>query len=114
LYCPTAYHGHERCLPAGSLSIPYSSSLSCPSHIPIERKSVRAAAAPYCFICEQVTRATECFVCVDCPATVHQACLSSSSTNTDDKPKFWKCDACVRGLKPLYGDVGWIKMGKYR
>jgi len=112
LYCPTAYHGHERCLPAGSLSISYSSSLCCPNHLPIERKPIRqCAAAPYCNICEQTTRATECYVCMECSTTIHQSCLS---TDNDEKPKNWKCEACKIGFKPLYGDICWIKMGKFR
>ena len=117
LYCPTAYHGHERCLPAGSLSISYSSSLCCPVHIPIERKAVKPSTAPVCFVCEQLTRHTECIVCVECPTTMHLSCVPnapSSSTPTDEKSKVWKCDTCTRGIKPLYGDIGWIKMGIYR
>jgi hypothetical protein len=112
LYCPTAYHGHERCLPAGSLSISYSSSLCCPNHLPIERKPIRqCAAAPYCNICEQTTRAIECYVCMECSTTIHQSCLS---TDNDEKPKNWKCESCKIGFKPLYGDICWIKMGKFR
>jgi hypothetical protein len=122
LYCLTAYHGHERCLPAGSLSIPCSSSLCCPAHIPAERKpaerkSAKALSAPACFVCEQATRGTEYLVCVDCLTTMHQSCTpnaSTSSTPTDEKSKVWKCEACIRGIKPLYGDIGWIKMGVYR
>ncbi|CAF0962547.1 unnamed protein product [Adineta ricciae] len=112
LYCPIAYHGHERCLPAGSLSLSYSSSICCPNHLPVERKPARCAAAPYCCICEQITRGAECFICVECPATIHQSCLPT--TNEDEKPTSWKCDSCTSGLKPLYGDICWIKMGKYR
>ncbi|CAF0820512.1 unnamed protein product [Rotaria sp. Silwood1] len=111
LYCPTAYHGHERCLPAGSLSITYSSSLCCPIHLPNERKPVRSGIAPYCYICEQSTRSTECFVCIECPTTIHQSCLISKN---DEKPTSWKCDDCLNNLKPLYGDICWIKMGKFR
>ncbi len=111
LYCPTAYHGHERCLPAGSLSISYSSSLCCPVHLPIERKPARQCAAPYCCICEQTTRTTECLVCIECPTTIHQSCLTSTN---DEKAKNWKCDSCLSDLKPLYGDICWIKMGKFR
>lgn len=111
MYCPTAYHGHERCLPAGSLSIAYSSSLCCASHLPAERKPGRVCAAPYCYQCEQSTRTTECLVCVGCPTTIHQACLPSTN---DEKVKTWKCEACINGIKPLYGDICWIKMGKFR
>ncbi|CAF3573109.1 unnamed protein product [Adineta steineri] len=111
LYCPTAYHGHERCIPAGSLSISYSSSLCCSTHLPSERKPVRPCAAPYCYICEQSTRTTENFICVECPSTIHQSCLTSTD---DENTKSWKCENCISGLKPLYGDICWIKMGKFR
>ena len=115
MYCPTAYHGHERCLPAGSLSIPYSSSLCCPNHLPAERKPARSATAPYCYVCEQATRSTECFICLECPATIHQSCLTTTTTNDDaEKPTSWKCESCACGLRPLYGDICWIKMGKFR
>lgn len=111
LYCPTSYHGHERCLPAGSLSISYSSSLCCSAHLPPERKPARLCAAPYCYQCEQTTRGTECLGCIECPTTIHQSCFSSIN---DDKTKVWKCEECTKGLKPLYGDICWIKMGKFR
>jgi len=111
LYCPTAYHGHECCLPAGSLSISYSSSLCCSNHLPTERKPARQPMAPYCQICEQITRATECLVCSDCSTTVHQSCLT---TDNENKSQTWKCDHCTRGLKPLYGEICWIKIGKFR
>ena len=117
LNCPTAYHGHERCLPGGSLSISYSSSLCCPVHIPFERKSLKTGMAPVCMVCEQTTRMTECLVCTECPATMHLSCTTNppaSSVPNEEKSKTWKCDMCVRGIKPLYGDIGWIKMGKYR
>ncbi|CAF3920410.1 unnamed protein product [Rotaria magnacalcarata] len=111
LYCTTAYHGHERCLPAGSLSIAFSSSICCPIHLPSERKLTRPCLARHCYICEQPTRAMECFVCIDCPTTIHQSCFQSK---TDETPTNWKCDPCLSDLKPLYGDICWIRMGKYR
>jgi hypothetical protein len=48
---------------------------------------------------------------MECSSTVHQSCLTSTN---DEKPKSWTCDVCIRGLKPLYGDICWIKMGKFR
>lgn len=112
LYCTTAYHGHERCLPAGSFSIVNSSSLCCPVHIPAEKIANRPALAPNCYFCERTVRNTETLVCVECPAIAHQSCLSSKED--EEKPKTWKCDVCSSNIKPLYGDIVWIKMGKYR
>lgn len=47
--------------------------------------------------------------CESCPAAYHAECL-----NIEFPTGSWYCPDCVRGKRPLYGEIIWVKLGNYR
>ena len=47
--------------------------------------------------------------CESCPAAYHADCL-----NIEPPEGSWYCKDCTSGVKPLYGDIVWVKVGNYR
>lgn len=109
--CPIAYH--ELCLPAGCIR-QESDSVICYRHYVTAARATKKRACKvfninYCIECGDGGK----LVCCDeCPIAMHVDCIPE-----EFKPKEnggWTCEDCVRGLKPLPGDVVWAKYATCR
>ncbi|KAK4875319.1 hypothetical protein RN001_011741 [Aquatica leii] len=112
LRCPATYHTTSYCIPAGTqiLSI---SQIICPRHFIQESvkktraKQVRTINTPWCFIC---SKGGELICCETCPTSVHTECLTVNFLDDDT----FICEDCETGRFPLYDEIVWVKLGKYR
>ena len=83
----------------------------CPKHyVPPETKKKGSTSThtstSWCFIC---SKGGSLICCEQCPASFHVECLKIDPP--EDK---YFCDNCETGRMPLYGEMLWVKLGKYR
>ncbi|KAK6622259.1 hypothetical protein RUM44_002066 [Polyplax serrata] len=103
LKCPSAYHGGNYCVPAGS-TILSTSQIICGKHGDPDKKS--HVNISWCFICNMGGS----LICCDwCPSSFHLDCL-----NIKPPEGSYICEECESGRFPLYGEVVWAKLGRYR
>ena len=140
--CPNAYHAGDYCIPAGSIML-QGSSIVCAAHFkPIAKLNHHNRHnVTWCFACCQTN---DLINCSSCPAAYHVGCvnnppnlseaeLKEAAVMTDQPPSpasvhsnstisntggtnvlNWRCEDCVNGRMPLYGDIVWGKVGIYR
>ncbi|XP_031349604.1 uncharacterized protein LOC116175568 isoform X2 [Photinus pyralis] len=112
LHCPAAYHTTNYCIPAGT-QILSSAQIICPrhfkKHITTKKnaKQVRTINTPWCFIC---SKGGDLICCETCPTSVHTDCLTINLLDDDT----FICEDCESGRFPLYDEIVWVKLGKYR
>lgn len=106
--CPTAYHADDECIAAGSIIL-CGINIVCPLHFnPI--KTVphhHPVHISWCFVC---SKGGELICCSTCPATFHAQCINLEKPPDGD----WQCLDCSCGIRPLYNDIVWVKLGTYR
>ncbi|XP_061103895.1 histone-lysine N-methyltransferase, H3 lysine-36 specific [Conger conger] len=105
--CPVAYHANEFCMPAGSVVLANNSFL-CPNHFTPRRgcRNHEHINVSWCFVCSE---GGSLLCCESCPASFHQECL-----NMDMPEGSWYCNDCRAGKKPLYRELVWVKVPRYR
>ncbi|XP_059161683.1 histone-lysine N-methyltransferase NSD2-like [Physella acuta] len=122
--CPTAYHGSNLCLPAGS-HILDNNLLICPGHLKAVKTNSQHARVNM-KQCVECGKGENLKLCHSCPAAYHPTCGGAefkgqaidteklSETLGTQQKEIWLCPHCVQGRKLLYGDIVWIKLGFYR
>ncbi|KAK5644485.1 hypothetical protein RI129_005785 [Pyrocoelia pectoralis] len=113
LHCPAAYHTTNYCIPAGT-QILSTSQIICPRHFNKDSavkkrilKQIRTVNTPWCFIC---SKGGDLICCETCPTSVHTDCLTINLLDDDT----FICEDCESGRFPLYDEIVWVKLGKYR
>ncbi|XP_018579140.1 uncharacterized protein LOC108917152 isoform X2 [Anoplophora glabripennis] len=104
LRCPSTYHSSNLCVPAGT-AILSSSQIICPRHR--EKSKSYTINTTWCFLCSE---GGNLICCETCPTSVHPECLPVNLTD-DDK---FICEDCESGRLPLYDEIVWVKLGKFR
>lgn len=106
--CPTAYHAGEDCLAAGSLLLG-GMNIVCPAHFkPVKTMNHHHPVhISWCFVC---SKGGELICCAGCPAAFHAQCINLDEAPAGD----WNCLDCSCGMRPLYDDIVWVKLGTYR
>lgn len=106
--CPTAYHAGEECLAAGSILLG-GLNIVCPAHFkPLKNLNHHNPVhISWCFVC---SKGGKLICCAGCPAAFHAECIDLEDTPDDD----WLCLDCSCGIRPLYDDIVWVKLGTYR
>ncbi|XP_060585586.1 histone-lysine N-methyltransferase NSD2-like isoform X2 [Ruditapes philippinarum] len=105
--CPTAFHVGDFCISAGSINLT-GFNIVCAKHFqPIpSMKHHSHVNVSWCFSCN---KGGTLLCCESCPAAYHAECL-----NIDFPTGSWYCQDCVKGKRPLYGEIIWVKLGNYR
>lgn len=113
LRCPATYHTSIYCVPAGTVVLT-TSQIICPRHLGEDQmksgkpnRKFRAVNTAWCFICSQ---GGDIICCDKCPTSVHASCINVN-LNEDDT---FICEDCETGRFPLYDNIVWVKLGKYR
>ncbi|KAJ8980552.1 hypothetical protein NQ317_001059 [Molorchus minor] len=104
LRCPSSYHTSNLCVPAGTIILS-STQIVCPRHRD-KNKSITINTT-WCFLCSE---GGNLICCETCPTSVHPECLPVNLTD-DDK---FICEDCESGRLPLYDEIVWVKLGKFR
>ncbi|KAG5889204.1 hypothetical protein JTB14_033282 [Gonioctena quinquepunctata] len=102
--CPSTYHSTNLCVPAGS-DILSSTQIICPRHR--DKSKNYTINTTWCFLCSE---GGNLICCETCPTSVHPECLPVNLTD-DDK---FICEDCESGRLPLYDEIVWVKLGKFR
>nr|XP_023029170.1 uncharacterized protein LOC111517303 [Leptinotarsa decemlineata]XP_023029171.1 uncharacterized protein LOC111517303 [Leptinotarsa decemlineata]XP_023029172.1 uncharacterized protein LOC111517303 [Leptinotarsa decemlineata] len=103
--CPSTYHSTNLCVPAGS-DILSTTQIVCPKHRGDKNKGYTINTT-WCFLCSE---GGNLICCETCPTSVHPECLPVNLTD-DDK---FICEDCESGRLPLYDEIVWVKLGKFR
>ncbi|XP_026815267.1 histone-lysine N-methyltransferase NSD3-like isoform X2 [Rhopalosiphum maidis] len=106
--CPTAYHRSEYCLPAGCQVLTYND-IICSRHFEPVKMQNNHYNATWCFICALGGGSLVC--CDLCPSSFHIDCLNQNPSEFEGG---FTCEECQTGRYPLYGEIVWVKIGKYR
>ncbi|XP_039261360.2 histone-lysine N-methyltransferase NSD2-like [Styela clava] len=106
--CPTSYHVGDDCLAAGSVLLG-GLSIVCPEHFKPSKtlNHHHPVHISWCFVC---SKGGELICCATCPAAFHAECIELDKTPEGD----WHCLDCTCGVRPLYDDIIWVKLGTYR
>lgn len=106
--CPTSYHVGDDCLAAGSVLLG-GLSIICPEHFKPSKvlNHHHPVHISWCFVC---SKGGKLICCATCPAAFHAECINLDKTPEGD----WHCLDCSCGVRPLYDDIIWVKLGTYR
>lgn len=103
--CPTAFHNDMSCVAAGT-EILAGHSVVCPSHRSI--KYDKQINVNWCFSCNQ---GGDLICCETCPAAFHVKCVDNPPSSEEE---MYFCYDCSSRKHLHYGDIIWIKLGRYR
>ncbi|CAH1155865.1 unnamed protein product [Phaedon cochleariae] len=103
--CPSTYHSTSLCVPAGT-EILSSTQIICPRHR--DKSKMYTINTTWCFLCSE---GGALICCETCPTSVHPECMPQVNLTEDEK---FICEECESGRLPLYDEIIWVKLGKYR
>lgn len=110
--CPSSYHIDVNCIPAGTQMLTQTQ-IICPKHSNEIDKKLNTGKTHYnvnwCFIC---SLGGSLICCDTCLSAFHLDCLKLQVPPADNES--YMCDDCESGKLPLYNDIVWAKLGRFR
>ncbi|CAO1379251.1 unnamed protein product [Diamesa hyperborea] len=107
ILCLSSFHKEDICVPAGT-QILSQTQIICPRHPPAlkNKKALRTHNVDFCHICLDFG---SLICCESCPRSFHTKCVKINDNATK-----YRCEDCVKGKMPMYGDIVWSHVPGYR